>query len=95
MPTRMKAHSTIRGSHIAESEDLVLAPEDREEHDGGADVRDDQEQLQECPGEDAVVGAVTGDVASGVVEDRLKEIERCDRGDEDDEEEDPATLAIV
>jgi len=59
---------------IAESEELALPPQDREQHDGGADVRDDEEQLQERSQEDAVVGA--GDVAAGVVENRLKEIDR-------------------
>jgi hypothetical protein len=74
---------------MAESKNFALPPEDREQNDGGADVRDDQNQLQERSEEDAVVGAGTGDVAGGIVENRLKQIKRWDRGDEGDEEQHP------
>jgi hypothetical protein len=33
------------GGHIAERELFVLSPDDREDHDGGTDVRDDEQQL--------------------------------------------------
>jgi hypothetical protein len=52
---------------IAESEDFVLPLEDWVQHDGGADVRDDEDELQERSQEHAVVGAATDDVA-GIVQ---------------------------
>jgi hypothetical protein len=48
---------------IAQSEDFVNPLEDGIEHDGGADVRNDEDQLQERSREHAVVGAATEDVA--------------------------------
>jgi hypothetical protein len=68
---------------------VVLPPEDWIHDNGRADVRDDQEQLQERSEVDAIVGAGTGDVASGVVENRLEENQRGDRRDDGDEEQHP------
>jgi hypothetical protein len=48
---------------IAQSKDFILPLDDGIEHNGGADVRDDEEQLQEHSQEHAVVGAGTDDVA--------------------------------
>jgi hypothetical protein len=64
-----------------------LSPDDREDHHGGADVRDDQEQLQKRSEEDPVVLSGTRDVADRVVEHRLEEQQRRDRRDEGDEVE--------
>jgi hypothetical protein len=41
---------------------------DRKDHDRGADVRDDEQQLQERSEEDPVVLPGTRDVANGIVE---------------------------
>ena len=46
MPTAMKTHSTDPSHDIAENKDFVLPLEDREQHDSGAEVGDDEEQLQ-------------------------------------------------
>jgi hypothetical protein len=54
---------------IAESEDFVHPLEDGIQYNGGADVRDDEDQLQERSREHAVVGASTDDVA-GIVHHR-------------------------
>jgi hypothetical protein len=51
----------------------VLPLEERDQHNRGADVRDDQDQLQEHPEVDAVVGTASGDVALGVVDNGLRE----------------------
>ena len=83
---------------VAEGKDLVLPPEDRVHDDSGSDVRDDEQQLQERPEIDLVVLAATGDVAGGVVENRLVESESRDRRDERDEEEhseDPSIPLIL
>ena len=86
----MKVHLHETSRDIAEREHLVLPLEDREQHDGAADVRDDEEQLQERSEEDGLLSAPrAGDIAGGVVEDRLKEIQRRDRGGEGDEEQHP------
>jgi hypothetical protein len=55
------------------------------------ELRDGRQEPSE---EDAVVGAVTGDVADWVVQNRLEEKKRCDRGDEGDEERIPAAREI-
>ena len=87
MPTAMKADSMTRAVTKAEGEDFVLPLEDREQRQGGADVGDDEEQLQEGSQQHAGVGASTGDVA-GVLENGGVEHEVCgDRGDVGDEEE--------
>src|SRR5918994_4669746 len=70
---------------VAEREDLVLPLEERDQHNGGADVRDDQDQFQERAKVDAVVGTGSGDVALGIVENGLKQPKRRDRGGEGDE----------
>jgi hypothetical protein len=57
---------------VAERENLVLPLEEWNQHDGGADVRDDQDQLQERPEVDAVVRTGSGDVALRIVENGLK-----------------------
>ena len=76
------------GGDKAERKHLVLPLEDREQDDGAGDVRDDQEQLQRRSHEDAgVVGAGAGDVAGGVVEHGLEQIQRRDRRDEGDDEQ--------
>src|SRR5215211_4946205 len=72
---------------IAESEDFVNPLEDGEQHNGGADVRDDEEQLQERSREHAVVGAATDDVAR-VVQHRDVVINKWgDRGGKRDQEQ--------
>jgi hypothetical protein len=77
------------GRDVSEREDVILPLQERIHHESGADVRDDQEQLQERPPEDLVVGAAVRDVADGVVQDRLEEEKRRDRRDEGDEEQHP------
>src|SRR5215216_7602266 len=57
-------HNTSRD--IAENEDFVLPPEDREQHDGGADVGDYEDQLQERAKGHAVVGAGGTEDVAGV-----------------------------
>jgi hypothetical protein len=47
MPMAMKGTFNESGCDIAESERFVLPLEDREQHDGGADVGDDQEDLEQ------------------------------------------------
>jgi hypothetical protein len=49
--------------HIPQREFFALSPDDREDYDGGADIRDDQQQLQERAEVDSVVLAGTRDVA--------------------------------
>jgi hypothetical protein len=63
----------------------VRALEERIHDDGGADVRNDQKQLQERSEEDPVVGAAVRDVADRIVQNRLEEEKRRDRRDERDE----------
>ena len=58
---------------IAEREDLVLPPHDRVQDNGRADVRDDQQELEEHSEIDLVVLAAAGDVRGRVVENRLVE----------------------
>ena len=75
------------GRDKAEGEDFVLPLEDRKQREGGADVGDDEEHLQERSQQHAGVGAGTGDVA-GVVEHGGVEHEECgDRREVGDEEE--------
>jgi hypothetical protein len=76
------------GGHVPQRELFALSPDDWEDHDGGADVGDDEQQLQQCPEEDPVVLPDAGDVAGRVVEHRLEEDQRRDRRDECDEVED-------
>src|SRR5918997_184136 len=51
------------GCDEAEGEAFVHPLEDREQRDGGANVRDDEDQLQKRPQGHAHVGAATDDVA--------------------------------
>jgi hypothetical protein len=68
------------GSDLSEGEDFVDSLEDGPQHDGGADVGDDEDQLQERAKGHASVGACTYDVA-GIVHHRGVEDKRCgDRG---------------
>jgi hypothetical protein len=64
------------GGHIPERELFALSPDNREDHDGGADVRDDEQQLREHPERDLVVLPAAGDVSDRVVEHGLVEQER-------------------
>jgi hypothetical protein len=75
-------HNTRRD--VAENEDFVLPLEDRVQHDGGADVGDDEQQLQERSKGHAGVGAATEDV-TGIVQHRDVEKINWDRGDERDQ----------
>ena len=97
MPTRMNVHSTEPRGHVADRQLLVPAPHDRDDHDRGADVRDDQQQLQERAEEDPVVVPGTRDVANRIVEHRLIEQQRRDRRDERDEVEhaEPARSLLI
>ena len=63
---------------VAEREDLVLPLEDRKQHNRGRDVREDEDQLEERPQVDLVVGAAPGDVALGIVENGLIKRKRRD-----------------
>ena len=75
---QLKADGLVERT-VFKREDVVLPLEDRIHDQGGADVRDDQDQLQERPEEDPVVGAAVRDVAGEAVEDGLKEEKRRDR----------------
>src|SRR3954451_24237604 len=83
--------------HVADRQLLVAPPHDRNDHDRGADVGDDQQQLQERAEQDRLVVPATGDVAHGMPEHRLVESERRDRRDEGDEVEhaEPARSLLV
>ena len=72
---------------IAERQRLVRPLEQREQHDGAADVADDQQQFQECPMEDAAVRAGTSDVVV-IAEDWTVDDYCSDRRDEGEDEED-------
>ena len=58
------------GGDVAEGEALVLPLEDREQHDGGADVGDDDDHLEERSEGDAAVGAGADDVV-GMIQHRV------------------------
>ena len=60
----------------------MLPLEERDQHDRGADVGDDEDQLQERAEVDPVVGTASGDVALRVVQNGLVQQGRGDRGDE-------------
>ena len=76
------------GGHIPHREYFALSLDDRVNHDGRADVRDDEQQLEERSEQDPVVLPRARDVANGVVEDRLVEHQRRDRRHERDEVQD-------
>ena len=63
------------GGDVAEGEGLVLPFEDREQHDGAADVGDDEQDLEKRAQGHAGVGARADDVV-GVVQYRGVEKER-------------------
>ena len=71
---------------IAQGERLTLPPYDGPQHDRGADVGDNQEDLEVRAQPDARLGAVTEDVV-GVVEHRVVEEQCCNRGDEREDEQ--------
>jgi hypothetical protein len=73
------------GGDVADRELLVVAPEERERQDGGADVGDDQQDLQGRPDEDACVAAAGPEDEVGVVEERVVQQHRRDAGDERDD----------
>src|SRR5918997_5957042 len=78
-------HDTSRDK--AEGEDFVYSLGDGPQHDGRADVGDDEDQLQERAKGHARVGAGTDDVV-GVGQNRGVEKKRCgDRGDVRDQEQ--------
>jgi hypothetical protein len=52
-------------SDEGDGKDFVLSPHDRIEHDGGSDIRDDEQELEEGSQVDPVVLAATGDVSAG------------------------------
>ena len=78
-------HDTSRDK--AKSEDFVHPLEDWIEHNGGADVGDDEEQLQERSREHAVVGAATEDVARVVHHRDVVKNKWGDRGGKRDHEQ--------
>jgi len=73
----------------------VLPLEEREHDNRGGDVRDDEDEFEERPEVDAVVGAGAGDVALGIIENRLEETQRRDRSNEGDEESAPKANEIL
>src|SRR5215211_8867502 len=73
--------------NIAESENFVYPLEDREQHDGGADVGYDEDQLQERAQRHTRVGASTDDVAGFVQHRGVENKKRGDRGDIRDQEQ--------
>ena len=81
-----RALDQARG-HVAERQLLVLSSKDREDHDRGADVRDDQQQLKQSREQDLIVVPSTRDVALRMSEHGLVKRQRWDRGYERDEEE--------
>ena len=73
---------------VAEREGLVLPLEDREQHDRGPDVRDDEQHLEERAQEHLGVVPPADDEVP-LVENVVVERERRNRGDEGDHEEHP------
>ena len=75
------------GGDVAEGERFVLPLEDGEQHHGGADVGDDEQDLEERAQGNAPIGAGPQDEV-GVVQHRVVEHERrWDRGEEGDDEQ--------
>src|SRR5688572_4860362 len=72
---------------VTDGDGLVLPPRDRVEHNSRSNVREDEKELQEGSQIDLVVLAPTGDVGGRVVENWLEESQRCDGGDERDDEQ--------
>src|SRR5919106_2702989 len=75
------------GCHVPEGERFVLPPEDREQPEGGADVGDDEEELEEGAQGYLRVRPGTDDVV-GVVQYRAVEKSSRDRGDKSEDEQD-------
>ena len=71
---------------VAEGQGFVLPLEQREQHDGTADVGDDEEQFEERPHEHPRVGSGTGDVV-GITQDRSVGEGPGDRGYEREDEQ--------
>ena len=72
---------------VSESEGFVLTLQDWEQHDGGADVGDDEDELADRAEAHSRVVACADEVLGGV-QYRGVENECCDRGDEGDEKQD-------
>ena len=87
IPVAMKDGLDDSSSDVSDGEELVLSLHDRVEHDGRSHVREDEKELQEGSEVDLVVLPATGDVAGGVVENRLEESQRRDGRDEGKEEQ--------
>jgi hypothetical protein len=77
------------GRDTAEREDLVVTLENREQGQGGADVRDDEEHLQKGPQQHAGVGARSRDVTRVLENGRVENEERRNGGDVGDQKEQP------
>ncbi len=72
--------------NVAEGQGFVLPLEQWEQHDGTADVGNDEEQFEERPQEHAGVGASTVDVV-GIAQDRSVGEGPGNRGDEREDEQ--------
>ena len=98
IPAAMKTHSMIPSGDVADGEDLVLPPSDRVEHDCCSDVRDDEEELQECTQAELVVLPVAGEVTGRVVEngpEKKRSGDRCEERDDEQHTEDPGGPLVV
>ena len=71
---------------VAERNGFVLSLEEREQHDGAADVADDEKQIEKRTEEDTGVASRAGDVV-GVGQNRSVSEDGCNRRDERDEEQ--------
>jgi hypothetical protein len=71
---------------VAQSEAFAIPPVDRVRHDGGADVGDDEDELEDSAQSHARggVGAGSGDVVGVIPHRGVKDEVRGDRGDEGD-----------
>jgi hypothetical protein len=84
--------------HVADRELFVEPPHDRDDHDRGADVRDDEQQFQQRAEQHPLVVPGTRDEGDGVVEHGDVEQRRRDgRGERDEVEhaEDSRALLIA
>ena len=73
--------------HVADRKVFELAPHDRDDDDGGSDVRDDQEKLQQRAEVDLVDVARARDEGHRMTERRFIQRQRRDRRDEREEVE--------
>jgi hypothetical protein len=62
-PTAMKVDSTIRAPKLTERANFAVPPQDRQQRDHRAEVRDDEEELEKCPLGHMRVRTGAGDVA--------------------------------